>query len=169
MRDYHLLTQRLHLLPFTLEDSEEFQKLNKDSRIREFVWDNEEVDGIISDEVMDQNLYCFDHHRYGLWKIQLEENPLTIGYVGLWSFFDEPQPQLIYALLGEYTRNGYATEASTAVIGYAFEKLGFTYLIATTDEPNIASQKVASRLGMCFTGKEIKNNRPTLFYRIDCK
>ena len=40
------------------------------------------------------------------------DTDITIGMVGLWEFFDEPQPQLLYALLPEHTGKGIADEAS---------------------------------------------------------
>lgn len=92
-----------------------------------------------------------------------------MGYAGLWYFFEEPQPQLIYALLEQFTRRGYAREAGTSIIQYAFEKLGFEYLTAATDEPHNASKKVMLSLGMEFVEKRIENNKPTLFYRIENK
>ena len=65
----------------------------------------------------------------------LKETNEVIGYTGLWYFFNEKQPQLIYALLKQFTKRGYALEASKAIIQYSFNTLGFQYLIAATDEP----------------------------------
>jgi len=50
------------------------------------------------------------------------------GFAGLWSFFGEDQPQLLYALAPNEIKKGYAAEASKAVINYAFNKLKFKYL-----------------------------------------
>jgi len=51
----------------------------------------------------------------------------------LWYFFDEKQPQLVYALLPEATK-GYATEANQN-IEYCFNELGYQYLLASCDKP----------------------------------
>ncbi|UOY07993.1 GNAT family N-acetyltransferase [Muricauda sp. SCSIO 64092] len=167
MEDFQFNTARLRLLPFILEDSKAFQLLNNDAFIRKFLWDDERIDAIMADEIMEQNLRHFEEDQYGLWKIQLRGKGRTIGYVGLWHFFDEPQPQLIYALLEPHTKKGYATEASWLIVNYALEQLGFAYLTAATDEPHLASQRVAQRLGMSFVEKRIEDNRPTLFYKIE--
>ncbi len=166
MEDFKLSTARLQLLPYILEESEEFQRLNNDSFIRKYLWDDEPIDAMTADDIMEQNLRHFEENQYGLWKIQLRNTKKTIGYVGLWHFFEEPQPQLIYALLKRYTKKGYATEASQVIIRYAIDQLGFEYLTAATDEPHLDSQRVAQRLGMSFVEKRIENNRPTLFYKI---
>ena len=167
MKQFGLETKRLQLIPFIPEDAKEFQLLNNDTFIQKYLWDDEIVDAITADDIMDRNIAYFEEKQFGLWKIRQKGRKAIIGYVGLWYFFDEPQPQLIYALLKPFTQKGYATEASSAVLKYAFEDLGLTYLIAATDEPHLASQKVAQRLGMSFVEKRMEDNRPTLFYRIE--
>nr|WP_299341243.1 GNAT family N-acetyltransferase [Allomuricauda sp.] len=167
MKELTLETRRLRLLPFIPEDTERFQLLNNDAFIRKFLWDDEKIDAITADEIMEQNLRYFEEDQFGLWEIKLSSNDETIGYAGLWHFFDGPQPQLIYALLEPHTHKGLATEAGRAIIAYAFETLGYNYLVAATDEPNIASQRVAMRLGMSFVSRRLENGRPTLFYQID--
>lgn len=164
---YTINTERLKLIPFSLEDSTLFQDLNNLPFIRKYMWDDEKIDYKTSKEIIHQNDKHFKEDGYGIWKIHLKENSEIIGYVGLWYFFDEPQPQLIYAILEEYTGSGYATEASSSIINYAFEKLEFSYLIAATDEPHLSSQKVATRLGMSLLEKRIVNNKSTLFYKIE--
>lgn len=167
MKNFHLETDRIHLIPFTLADSKVFQQLNNDSFIRKYLWDDELIDEATTIELMEQNKRHFEKDGYGLWKMQLKESKEILGYIGLWYFFDEPQPQLLYALLEPYTKKGYATEAGRFIIDHAFNKLGFDHLIAATDEPHLQSQKVAQRLGMSFSEKRIENGKPTLFYRID--
>ncbi|WP_422079923.1 GNAT family N-acetyltransferase [Ulvibacterium sp.] len=167
MENFHLKTDRLHLIPFTPRDAKMFQQLNNDPFIRKYLWDDELIDETTALELMEQNKKHFEENGYGLWKIRLKQSLETFGYVGLWSFFDEPQPQLIYALLEPYSKQGYATEAGGSIVDYAFDRLGFDYLIAATDEPHLESQKVAQRLGMSFAEKRIENEKPTLFYRID--
>ncbi|MEM1338780.1 MAG: GNAT family N-acetyltransferase [Bacteroidota bacterium] len=167
MKQFTLETKRLQLLPFIPEDAKAFQLLNNDAFIRKFLWDDEMIGPMVADDIMEQNVKHFEESQFGLWKIQLRGKKSTIGYAGLWYFFDEPQPQLIYALLESFTKKGYATEAGAAIINYVFEDLGFDYLIAATDAPHLASQKVAKRLGMSFVEKRIENNKPTVFYRIE--
>jgi [ribosomal protein S5]-alanine N-acetyltransferase len=85
----------------------------------------------------------------------------------LWYFFEETQPQLIYALLPKAIKKGYATEASTKIVQYSFDELGFDYLVASCDRPNIESHKLAARLGMRQVEERIVNENPILFWRLD--
>lgn len=78
----------------------------------------------------------------------IKSNGAYAGFVGLWMFFDEKQPQLLYGLLPDKTGLGYATEASRAIIHYAFNELKFNYFIASCDTPHTASRKVCERLNM---------------------
>ena len=165
--EHELFTERLNLTPFQKEDYELFHQINTEPYVREFMWDGEKIPLNTSKEIMQINNGHFEKDNFGVWKVTLKETNEIIGYTGLWYFFDEPQPQLIYALSEQFTKKGYALECSKSIIQYAFDKLGFQYLIAATDEPHLASQKVAKKLGMRFFEKRIENGKPTLFFKIE--
>ncbi|WP_422081313.1 GNAT family N-acetyltransferase [Ulvibacterium sp.] len=167
MENLNLETKRLQLSPFIPEDSKVFQLLNGDAFIRKYLWGDEIIDAMLADDIMEQNIRHFEDDQFGLWKIQLKDGETLMGYVGLWYFVDEPQPQLLYALLQPFTEKGYATEASSAIVDYAFKRLGLQYLIAATDEPHMASQRVAKRLGMSFMEKRIENEKPMVFFKLE--
>jgi RimJ/RimL family protein N-acetyltransferase len=76
---------------------------------------------------------------------------------------------LIYALLPEQTGKGFAAEAASEIIEYAFSDLSFDYLDASCDLPNRASQKVAARLGMKIYKQEEINGRASVFFRLENK
>ncbi|WP_162341612.1 GNAT family N-acetyltransferase [Cyclobacterium salsum] len=160
-------TERLELAPFKRSDEMLFLALNTNPYVRKYLWDDQVIDAKTASEILCQNETHFEQDKYGLWKIHLKQNGGLIGYVGLWFFFNEEQPQLIYALLEGFTKQGYAQEASASIIEYAFKKLDFNYLIAATDEPHIESQKVAKKLGMSFIEKRYEDEKATLFFRLD--
>ena len=162
-----LKTSRLQLLPFREADLQLFHVLNGDAYIRKYLWDDQVISLETAKEVLAQNKVHFEQNRYGIWKIQLTEKGEVVGFVGLWFFFDEPQPQLIYGLLEKFSGQGYATEAVQCIIDYVFQNLGFEYLLAAMDEPHQASQNVAKRAGMEYIETRIENEKPTVFYRID--
>lgn len=161
-----LMTRRLSLSPLQLDDLDLFHQINTNPYVRRYLWDDKIIDLVTAEDILKTNQKQFEQSHCGLWKINIIGHSEVIGYTGLWYFFDEPQPQLIYALLPAYSNMGYATEAAQAMVDYAFEDLGFSYLIAATDEPHLASQKVAQRLGMSFHETRIEDGKPTLFYRI---
>ena len=99
----------------------------------------------------------------GVPKKQLE----AVGFVGLYGFFSEPQPQLLYALLPQYQQQGFATEASQRIVHYAFDELGYAYVEASCDEPNVASVRVMERLGMWRLKEERTADKALVWYRLD--
>ncbi len=162
-----LQTDRLNLAPLTLEDVTLFHAMNTDAFVRKYLWDDEVIDPEESESMLERNEELFNESNYGLWKIVLKESGDVIGYAGLWFFFNEPLPQLVYALKEEFTGQGYATEASREVMAYAFNTLKFPFLLAAMDKPNSASHKVAQRLRMRHVETSRQNERLTVFYRID--
>jgi RimJ/RimL family protein N-acetyltransferase len=64
---------------------------------------------------------------------------------------DEPTETEIGYLLGRpHWGRGYATEAATAVRDYALSELGEERLIALIQDGNVASKRVAEKLGMAY-------------------
>jgi RimJ/RimL family protein N-acetyltransferase len=57
-----------------------------------------------------------------------------------------------WGLLREAWGSGYATEGAVAAIDWAFEHLGWTGVIHTIAPDNLASQRVARRLGSNLQG-----------------
>ncbi|QNL21263.1 GNAT family N-acetyltransferase [Hyphobacterium sp. CCMP332] len=160
-------TKRLELIPFERSDKALFHRINTDPFIRKYLWDDEIIAEEKAAEIIDLNEEHFKRDHYGLWKIRAKENNNIIGYAGLWHFFDEDQPQLMYALLKDFTKKGFAKEASEAIIDYAFNKLGFKYIIAATDSIHRESQNVALSLGMTMVEERLENEKPTLFFRLN--
>lgn len=159
-----LETKRLRLKPLKTSDLNTLHCILVNPYVRKYLCDDEvfslqQVEAML---IESQNL--FDEKQFGLWLIETKDEKKIIGFVGLWYFFDEPQPQLIYALLPEATKKGYATEAATKIVEYCFNQLGYEYLLASCDKPNLESKKVAQRIGMVEVEEKIINDKPLLFF-----
>ena len=88
---------------------------------------------------------------YGLWAVVLRETDQPIGYCGLTYFPDingRPEVEVGYRLARAHWGKGYATEAATAVKDWAFCDRKMERLIALIDPQNVASIRVAEKLGM---------------------
>lgn len=162
-----LNTKRLNLIPTSEQDLEILFKIFTNEYVRKFLFDDEILGKEQISEFLSTSINNFKLKSYGLWLIENVELNATIGFVGLWDFFEESQPQLLYALLPEYTGQGYASEASEQIINYSFQKLGYNYLTASCNMPNSASHKVAQRMGMKQLKQESINGKPLVFYRIE--
>ena len=98
---------------------------------------------------------CLEKYRQGAgtdpWAVVLKDACQPIGYCGLFCFADiggQPEIEVGYRLARSHWGCGYATEAAMAVRNHAFETMGLKRLIAMVDPRNIASIRVAEKLGM---------------------
>ncbi len=163
----NLQSERLYYEPLKLSDAGWFHYLNSDPCVRKYLWDDELISHEQVDEILQKNESSFAQSFWGLWKFRFLDSDEFIGYCGLWQFFDEDQPQLLYVLTPEYHHRGLATESARVVINYAFDILQFDHIIASVDDENSASVHVCQRLGMEFVREELKNGKPTLFFQLD--
>jgi ribosomal-protein-alanine N-acetyltransferase len=137
--------------------------------VRKYLFDNEVLDTHQIHDILLRSIESFKNNGYGLWLLEDALSQTTMGIVGLWEFFDEAQPQLLYALLPDFIGKGIAAEASRAIVRYSFDRLGFNYVSASCDTHNESSHKVAKRLGMVKTKEATINGKPTTFYSIENK
>lgn len=162
-----LETQNLVLKPILESELSTLHMIFTDSYVRKYLCDDQVFSSQQVEEMLKQSIKNFEEEGFGLWFIKINSESEVIGFVGLWYFFDEEQPQLIYALLPKALKKGYATEASTKILEYCFDELGYKYLVASCDRPNIESQKVAERLGMRKVEEKIVNGNPIVFFRLE--
>lgn len=70
-----------------------------------------------------------------------------IGRIGPWCPHGWPGREVGWSLHRDATGKGYAFEAAVASLDYAFEVLGWDDVIHAIDPENVASQRLARRLG----------------------
>jgi len=85
---------------------------------------------------------------YGKWAVERRDSGEWIGRVGLWNPPDWPGVEVGWTLVRAAWGQGYATEAATAAIGWAWANLGCERLVSLIEPGNAASFRVAERLGM---------------------
>lgn len=102
---------------------------------------------------------------YGDYAIELQATGEVIGSVGIvqsvipWGVLEGKLPEehhylvspefgLFWAILPNYQRQGYATEAGRAMIDYLFDEWKVKQVVATTEFDNLPSQKTMEKLGM---------------------
>ena len=163
----NLTSVRVCLEPLGYSDEKWFHDLNMDHSVRRYLWDDVIIGADVVKKILLRNHQYFSRSRWGLWKISLINTNDYIGYAGLWPFFEENQPQLLYVLLPLFEGQGYATESAKIVIRYAFKMLDFGFITAAVDEPNVASARLCRRLGMHLDHERVIDGKRTLFFRLD--
>ena len=88
----------------------------------------------------------------GLWATIHKESGRFIGRCGLlpWTIEEHPEVEVAYTIARDYWGQGLATEAAQSTIQYGFEKLNLARLVSLIEPENIASQRVAEKIGMTF-------------------
>jgi len=166
-----LETERLILRHLRLDDLDGLFRLYQDPEIRRYF-----PDGVKNYEETREELEWFlnghpEHPELGLWATIYKETGKFIGRCGLlpWEIDGRLEVEIAYLLDKEFWRQGLATEAARGILKYGFETLNLSRLICLIEPGNIASQRVAERLGMTLERKVegiAGDNFPTYIYSI---
>jgi len=70
------------------------------------------------------------------------------GWCGLWQLKETGETEVGYAVAKKFWGKGYATEAATEFLHYAFEQLQSEKIVAVAQPENAASRRVMEKLGM---------------------
>lgn len=161
-----LTTQRLRLKPILENGLDTLDQILVNPYVSKYLCDDQVFSLAQVKDMVLESEKLFNENGFGLWFIETKKAQEMIGFVGLWYFFDEHQPQLVYALLPKATNTGYATEAATQVLKYCFNELGYDYLVASSDQANLESHKVARKLGMSKVEERIVDGNLITFFRV---
>lgn len=99
-----------------------------------------------------ENMY--DFYEYGMWLVFSKETGKLIGRAGL------EHNEMGYMIAPEFQNLGYATEVCRFIVDYARKNTDFEELYCWIDEKNVASVRLAKRLGFVRNG-QIGNERNT--------
>ncbi len=145
-----LQTERLFLRHFHILDQEPMYRVFGDAEVMRF------GDGVQTKAWVHRWLTtCLEQYYqqwgFGPYAVVERSQREVIGYCGLFFFPDvggQPAIELGYRFARAWWGAGYATEAARAVREFAFHTLGMQRLIAIIDPHNVASIRVAQKLGM---------------------
>ncbi len=84
---------------------------------------------------------------YSMFSVVERSSGQWIGRIGPWSPEDWPGTEVGWGLVKPAWGKGYAAEAATAAIDWAFDTLGWTEVVHTIAEDNAPSKTLAARLG----------------------
>jgi RimJ/RimL family protein N-acetyltransferase len=143
------MTGRLFLRQFQTTDREPMYRIFCDADVMRF------SEGVKTKEwVHDWLETCLEHYQtwgFGPYAVVEQSSQNVIGYCGLFFFPDldgQAEVEIGYRLARSAWDQGYATEAACAVRDYAFTTMGMKRLIAMIDPSNLASIRVAEKIGM---------------------
>ena len=145
-----MTTERLFLRHFHILDREPMLRVFGDAEVMRF------GNGVQTKEWVETWLRtCLEHYYqtwgFGPYAVVEQRSGEVIGYCGLFYSPDvggQPEVEIGYRLARSAWGQGYATEAARAVRDFAFNTLGIKRLIAMIDPSNLASIRVAEKIGM---------------------
>ena len=143
-------TERLRLRRFQAGDAEAFAAINADPLVVRYL--GGKIDRAASDALLCRIMGEWDEHGFGLWAAKLRDGGRMVGFVGLAipGFLPAvlPAVEVGWRLASDVWGRGLATEGGRAGIEWGFGGLGLDRVISIIDPDNVASVRVAEKLGM---------------------
>jgi len=163
-------TERLILREFELSDLDDFAAIMANPEVMRFSisgpWNPEQTKRFLESCLVD---YSEERWGFGRWAVVHKQDDRLIGFSGLarWDDVDSSvEVEIGYRLLPEYWSQGFGTESAAASRDYGFEHLGLSRLISMIELENVASIRVAEKIGMAFEKEILKWERRILVYTI---
>ena len=148
-----IMTDRLHIRPFTSDDTDFVLKSCNEPAFIESIGDKNirnEQDALAYLE--DGPIKSYLDNGFGLMLITLKSSKQAIGCCGLIKRDNVPDIDLGYSLLKDFHGVGYASEATTAVLAHAKQTLKLRKVVAYTSFTNQPSIIVLEKLGFVCNG-----------------
>ncbi len=161
-----LETKRLLLRHMEMGDLDALFLLYSDPEMRQYF-----PDGTLTYDETKEELEWFlnghpKHPELGLWATIHKETNQFVGRCGLlpWTIDGRYEVEVAYMIDKTYWRQGLGAEAAQAILEYGFNQLGLTRLICLIDHDNVASVRVAEKIGMIFEKEGRDELGPFLLY-----
>jgi ribosomal-protein-alanine N-acetyltransferase len=162
VKDMRIETERLIIRPYVEDDLMDCFYLMQDKELFRY----KDMDVMTLDEYKGLFNWLMDSYNTGFdgdfaysFNIILKETGVHIGWVGIGGLPSDRTKKEIFYLIGiKYQNQGYATEASKAILQYGFETIGVDEIVAVCMKENIASSRVMEKIGLKF--RYIQENLP---------
>jgi RimJ/RimL family protein N-acetyltransferase len=161
-----LETNRLLLRHLEPDDLHSLFALYADPDVRRYIPDAPQTLAEAKEEL---DWFSHGHPRYpklGLWATIYKPTNQFIGRCGLlpWTIDGQDEVEVAYTIAKTHWGQGLGTEAAQAILDYGVGKLGLPRLICLIDYDNVASIRVAEKIGMIFEKEGQDEMGPFLLY-----
>ena len=149
-----LETERLILRKLSMDDLYDYyERIGSDGEVSKYMlWEPHQDIGETL-ESFEKSLAAYEEGGYYRWVAEEKNGDGVIGTMSLLRFDEEESScSFAYMFAKDWWGRGYATEAMTAVLAFAFEKLEIVRVTADHFAANTASGAVMRKLGMEYTG-----------------
>jgi RimJ/RimL family protein N-acetyltransferase len=162
-----LTTDRLLLRGFQPDDQEPLAAIQGDPEVLRYVGDGQPLSPAASWRSLAMHIGHWHLRGYGNWAVVERASGRMIGRAGLWYPQGWPGLEVGWLLARDQWGKGYATEAARAVVQHAFTALGADHLISIIRPANVASIRVAEKIGETYERTTRINGREAAIYGLD--
>ena len=143
-----ILTDRLRLRPFTLDDLHPLHEIWADPEVGRWLGGTHELMRESLEE-LDAHLRHQAEHGFAFWAVEEGATGRLVGEVGLQLLEGRgPEVEVGWCLSRDAWGAGYATEAAAAWLEAGFAELGLERVLAVVLPDNAPSRRVCQKLGM---------------------
>ena len=141
-------TRRLYLRVFELTDLDALAKINSDPEVMRHTGDGNTVSREETEKRLHAYLEHWRQHGFGLRAAIHKSNHAFVGFCGLQFVVGTQEIEVGFRFAKQYWGQGFATEATRAVLRHGFEVLSLERVIGLAHPANIASQRVLQKSGL---------------------
>jgi RimJ/RimL family protein N-acetyltransferase len=159
-----VVTERLILRQFREQDFEAYFRILSHPEVRPYVGRGAVLTREDAWRHMAMLAGIWSLRGYGQWAIEEKTSGTLVGRAGVWFPEGFPEIEAGWVIAREHWGSGFATEAGREALRQAFTTLGVTHVISLVDPENVASRRVAEKLGGTIDKTGVFLGHDTLFY-----
>ena len=143
-----------------------------DPEATRYIGDGSTTDLAGSEEAVARWLERWEAWSIGMFVVERREDGRVLGRAGFLRWDPETweiggsETEIGWGLAREHWGYGYATEAALALRDWAIAERGLTRLISLIQPGNVASVRVAEKIGETLEREVVVRGRPTLLYSL---
>jgi RimJ/RimL family protein N-acetyltransferase len=164
-----LETDRLLLRMFREDDLEEYAEIVGDPEVTRYLSDGRPLARWEAWRQMAMILGHWQLKGYGPWAVQEKSSGRLLGRIGFFNPEGWPGFELGWVLKRDSWGKGYATEGARRALDYGLADMGRDHIISLIHPENLASIRVAERLGEKLEGRTRLFDHDVLIYGISFK
>lgn len=165
MNEVTLETERLLLRWFREDDFDAVCRISGNPEVMHFIGGK-----VLTPHECWRQMAAYIGHWYfrgcGVWAVEEKSSREVVGRIGFMNPIGWPGFELGWTLARESWGKGYATEGARRALQYAFTEMGRDHVISCIAPANVASARVAERLGERVEGKTELLGNEVLIYGI---
>ena len=162
-----IITERLFLRSFTMNDAEEAHRYFGDRKVMARIPSGACLTADDTRKRIATFIKLEKAWGISLWAATLKESGKIIGDCGLFPSQGKcPEIEIAYRFARDYWGKGFASEAAQAALDYGLKILKIDRIIALTDPDHTASRRIMVKLGMKYCATRQCFDREMVVYEI---